>query len=107
MLRWTISETANPLPNMLIGFSRWLKPANLQFAFRHSHSAISIPLLEKMKGHADALSLLGKLKSIVRVSPVTGVEIQSALSSTFKDFEDAIQFFGKNGRRNQHNCDEE
>jgi hypothetical protein len=37
--------------------------------------------------------LLGKLKLLVRVSAVTEAEIQSALSSTFKDFEDAIQYF--------------
>jgi hypothetical protein len=35
--------------------------------------------------------LLGKLKLLVRVSAVTEAEIQSALSSSFKDFEDAIQ----------------
>ena len=50
-------------------------------------------ILQKLKGHADALALLGKLKSLVRVSSVTEVEIQSALSSNFKDFEDAIQHF--------------
>src|SRR5438876_9867255 len=50
-------------------------------------------ILRKLNGHADALALLGKLKSLVRVSAVTGAEIQSALSSSFKDFEDAIQHF--------------
>jgi len=50
-------------------------------------------LLRKLKGHGDALALLVKLKSLVRVSPVTEAEIQSALSSKFKDFEDAIQHF--------------
>jgi predicted nucleic acid-binding protein len=50
-------------------------------------------LLRKLKGHGDALALLGKLKSLVCVSAVTETEIQSALSSKFKDFEDAIQHF--------------
>src|SRR5258705_4604798 len=50
-------------------------------------------LLRKLKGHGDALALLGKLKSLVRVSGVTETEILSALSSKFKDFEDAIQHF--------------
>jgi predicted nucleic acid-binding protein len=50
-------------------------------------------LLRKLKGHANALVLLGKLKLLVRVSAVTEVEINSALSSSFKDFEDAIQHF--------------
>jgi predicted nucleic acid-binding protein len=50
-------------------------------------------ILRKLKGHADALAMLGKLKSLVRVSAVTEVEIEFALSSSFKDFEDAIQHF--------------
>lgn len=50
-------------------------------------------ILRKLKGHADALALLGKLKLLVRISAVTEAEIQSALSSGFKDFEDAIQHF--------------
>jgi predicted nucleic acid-binding protein len=51
-------------------------------------------ILRKLKGHPDALALLGKLKLLVRVSAVAEAEIQSALSSSFKDFEDAIQHFG-------------
>jgi predicted nucleic acid-binding protein len=50
-------------------------------------------ILRKLKGHADAPALLGKLKLLVRVSAVTAVEIQSALASSFRDFEDAIQHF--------------
>ena len=50
-------------------------------------------ILRKLKGHADALALLGKLKLLARVSAVTDAEINSALSSSFKDFEDAIQHF--------------
>ena len=50
-------------------------------------------ILRKLKGHTDALALLGKLKLLTRVSAVTDAEINSALSSSFKDFEDAIQHF--------------
>ena len=50
-------------------------------------------LLRKLKGHADALALLGQLKRLVRISAVAELEIQSALASDFKDFEDAIQHF--------------
>ena len=50
-------------------------------------------ILRKLKGHADAIALLGKLKLLVRISSVAEAEIQSALSSGFKDFEDAIQHF--------------
>jgi len=50
-------------------------------------------VLRKLKGHADAVALLGKLKLLVRVSAVSESEIQAALASSFKDFEDAIQHF--------------
>src|SRR5947208_3439133 len=50
-------------------------------------------ILRKLKGHAGALVLLGKLGSLVRISAVTDAEIHAALSSNFKDFEDAIQHF--------------
>ena len=50
-------------------------------------------ILRKLKGHADALAMLGKLKLLVRVSAVTEIEIHSAFSSGFNDFEDAIQHF--------------
>jgi hypothetical protein len=39
------------------------------------------------------LALLRKLKRLVGVAGVAEAEIQSALSSNFKDFEDAIQHF--------------
>jgi predicted nucleic acid-binding protein len=50
-------------------------------------------LLRKLKGHSEALALLRKLKQIARVSTVAEAEIQFALASSFKDFEDAIQHF--------------
>jgi predicted nucleic acid-binding protein len=50
-------------------------------------------LLRKLKGHDAALVLLGKLKQLVHVSAVSESEIEAALSSGFKDFEDAIQYF--------------
>ena len=50
-------------------------------------------ILRKLKSHDDALALLAKLKQLARVSGVSEAEIQSALGSRFKDFEDAIQHF--------------
>ncbi|MEW6303597.1 MAG: PIN domain-containing protein [Verrucomicrobiota bacterium] len=50
-------------------------------------------ILRKLKGHAETMELLGKLKLLVRVTNVGEREIQSALASQFKDFEDAIQHF--------------
>jgi len=50
-------------------------------------------ILRKPKGHPAALALLAKFKLLVHVSAVGEAEIQSALTSGFKDFEDAIQHF--------------
>src|SRR3989449_7884517 len=50
-------------------------------------------ILRKLKGHDGTLVLLRKLKLLARVSAVTAAEIQSALASSFKDFDDAIQHF--------------
>ena len=50
-------------------------------------------LLRKLKGHETTMALLAKLERILKVSAVGEKEIQSALSSGFKDFEDAIQYF--------------
>src|SRR5208337_2167953 len=44
-------------------------------------------VLRKLKGHDEALALLRRLKRLVGVAGVAEVEIQSALSSDFKDFE--------------------
>jgi predicted nucleic acid-binding protein len=50
-------------------------------------------LLRKLKGHAEALTLLRKLKSLVQVTAVSGLEIDAAFASGFVDFEDALQHF--------------
>ena len=50
-------------------------------------------LLRKLRGHDAALDLLRELKRIVRVSAVSGAEIESALGSGFRDFEDGIKHF--------------
>lgn len=50
-------------------------------------------ILRKLKGHDETLALLRKLKQLTRVLAVSEAEIQSALASGFKDFEDAIQHF--------------
>lgn len=50
-------------------------------------------ILRKAEGHASALALLGSLSRLVHICAVSESEIRSALSSQFKDFEDAIQHF--------------
>jgi hypothetical protein len=50
-------------------------------------------ILRKLKGGPDALALLRKLKPLVRVASVGESQIQSALMSSFTDFEDGIQHF--------------
>jgi predicted nucleic acid-binding protein len=57
-------------------------------------------ILRKIKGHADAVALLSSLKRIVRVSSATEAEVQAALDSNFKDFEDAIQHFAAKAEGN-------
>jgi predicted nucleic acid-binding protein len=42
---------------------------------------------------ADALGALRKLKLLVRVLPVDEAVVEMALASSFKDFEDAIQYY--------------
>jgi len=56
-------------------------------------------ILRKLKGHDETMALLRKLKLLVHVSAVSEAEIQSALSSGFKDFEDAIQHFTAKAER--------
>jgi hypothetical protein len=63
-------------------------------------------ILRKLRGHADALALLGELKRLVRVSAVTEAETQSALSSHFKGFRGRDSAFrGEGGSRRQGNRD--
>lgn len=50
-------------------------------------------ILRKLNGRADALALLSKLKSLVSVCSVSESDVESALASAFKDFEDALQHF--------------
>lgn len=50
-------------------------------------------LLRKWRGHTAALELLVALGRLVRISPVGAAEVQAALGSSFKDFEDALQYF--------------
>lgn len=50
-------------------------------------------ILRKLTGHAEAIAMLGKLKLLVHVTAVGENEIQSAVDSAFRDFEDAVQYF--------------
>jgi predicted nucleic acid-binding protein len=50
-------------------------------------------ILRKLKGHEEALALLRELERLVGVAGVAEAEVRSALSSNFRDFEDAIQHF--------------
>lgn len=53
-------------------------------------------ILRKLKGGDGALSLLRKLKGLVKVTPVGEAEVKNALGDNFKDFEDALQCFSAN-----------
>ena len=50
-------------------------------------------ILRKLKNGGEALSLLRKLKGLVKVTLVGEAEVKSALGQNFKDFEDALQCF--------------
>ena len=50
-------------------------------------------ILRKEKSKEFALQNLRKLKSLILILPVDEKIIDQALSSTFNDFEDAIQYF--------------
>jgi predicted nucleic acid-binding protein len=50
-------------------------------------------ILRKLKNGDEALSLLRKLKGLVKVTLIGEAEVKSALGQNFKDFEDALQCF--------------
>lgn len=59
--------------------------------------ALSYPtlfyLLRKEKGGDEALKILKKVRVVLKTAPVIEKVIDSALSSGFRDFEDAIQYY--------------
>ena len=50
-------------------------------------------ILRKAEGHAGMVTLLSRLSQLVHICVVGESEVRSAVSSQFKDFEDAIQHF--------------
>lgn len=50
-------------------------------------------LLSKNLGAAQARKLLQKFRKLIHILPVTEETIDLALSSSMKDFEDAVQYF--------------
>ena len=50
-------------------------------------------ILSKLKSNSQALKYLKELKSLVNVLPIDEKIIDRSLSSEFRDFEDAIQYF--------------
>jgi predicted nucleic acid-binding protein len=49
-------------------------------------------IINKLSGHKKAIKLLGSLSEMVNIIPLDDSIIKSALASSFKDFEDAIQY---------------
>ena len=50
-------------------------------------------ILRKIKGQKAAREALQKLKSLLRVMTTSEASLETALHSTFTDFEDSIQYF--------------
>lgn len=50
-------------------------------------------ILCKLKGKSEAMKSLRKLRLLVKILPVDEKIIDLALTSSFKDFEDAIQYY--------------
>lgn len=50
-------------------------------------------ILGKLKSQAYAVQKIQELRQIIEVAPVTQATIDLALSSPYKDFEDAIQYY--------------
>ncbi|MGI9281242.1 MAG: type II toxin-antitoxin system VapC family toxin [Endozoicomonas sp.] len=50
-------------------------------------------ILRKLNGSDEARNTLHKLKSLLTVLPTSEASLEQALNSTFKDFEDGIQYF--------------
>ena len=50
-------------------------------------------ILRKKYGIEKSRELLKKLRSVLKVAPITEKTVDSALSSGFTDFEDALQYF--------------
>lgn len=48
-------------------------------------------LLRKLRGHEATITLLARLIKLVHLTPIADREIQSALGSGRRDFEDAVQ----------------
>ena len=52
-----------------------------------------IYILRKLRSQDIAITNIRKLRTIVKILPVTSDHVDKALSSKFKDFEDALQYF--------------
>ncbi len=59
-------------------------------------------ILRKQLNHKKAMEILKKLKAQVSVLPVDDSIVKLALNSSFKDFEDAIQYY--TAKKNKVGC---
>jgi predicted nucleic acid-binding protein len=50
-------------------------------------------LLRKERDHEGAIQILKKVRIVLQTAPVTEKIIDAALSSAFRDFEDAVQYY--------------
>ena len=79
------------------------QPAALLFSavevkkFRGYLCALSYPtlfyILQKQLKREKAITILEKIRTVLRTAPVTEKVIDLSLSSNFRDFEDAVQYY--------------
>jgi predicted nucleic acid-binding protein len=50
-------------------------------------------LIRKAQTHENTISIVKKLSQILTIIPVSKNSVSQAIESTFKDFEDALQYF--------------
>jgi predicted nucleic acid-binding protein len=64
----------------------------------HGHSSSLIManlyfILRKLSGHTKAVQAVQKIRSYVKVLPLTDKEIGESIQAGFRDFEDGLQYF--------------
>lgn len=93
----------NVILDIFLQRPHFYQPAALLFSavevkkFRGYLCALSYPtlfyILQKQLKREKAITILEKIRTVLRTAPVTEKVIDLSLSSNFRDFEDAVQYY--------------